>query len=111
MAKAKDEPLKSAYELAMERLRAKDRKAGVDEPARLTGDQKKKITELRQAAKAKLAEIEIMHTKERANALTGDPAETESNEEHYRIDRRRVESKLESDIALVKRGETPGDED
>jgi len=108
---AKDEPLKSAYELAMERLRAKDREAGVDEPTQLTDDQKKAITELRQAAKAKLAEIEIMHRKQMATALAGDPAEVEQIEERLRVDRRRVESKLESDIALVKRGQTPGDDD
>ena len=108
---AKDESLKSAYELAMERLRAKDREEGVDEPARLTDDQKNTITELRQAAKAKLAEIEIMYRKEKAAGVSADPAEIESIEERYGIDRRRVESRLESDIALVRRGETPGDED
>jgi glutamate synthase domain-containing protein 1 len=108
---AKDEPLKSAYELAMERLRAKDREAGVDEPTRLTAEQKKEITELRQAAKAKLAEIEIMHRKQMANAVAGAPEEIEQIEERLRVDRRRVESKLESDIALVKRGEKPGDDD
>jgi len=107
----KDKPLKSAYELAIERLRAKDREAGLDEPAPLTDEQKETITELRQKAKAKLAEIEIMHRKERAAALAGDPAELESIEERYQVDRRRVESKLESDIALVKRGRTRGHED
>ena len=108
---AKDESLKSAYELAMERVRAKDREAGVDEPASLTNEQKKTIAELRQTAKAKLAEIEIMHRKQITAAVAGDPADIEKIEEHYRVDRRRVESKLESDIALVKRGETPGDDD
>jgi len=106
-----DEPLKSAYELAMERLRAKDRDAGVDEPSPLTEDQKETIAELRQAAKAKLAEIEIMHGKLRTTAVTGDPAEIEAIEERYQVDRRRVESKLESDIARVKRGEAPEDDD
>lgn len=108
---AKDEPLKSAYELAMERLRAKDREAGIDEPTRLTDEQKESITELRRAAKAKLAEIEIMHAKRMAAAVAGDPEEIAKIEERLRVDRRRVESKLESDIALVKRGETPGDDD
>ena len=107
---AEDEPLKSAYELAMERLRATDREAGVDEPAPLTDEQKKTIAELRQAAKAKLAEIEIMHRRQMAAAVAGDPADIEKIEEHYEVDRRRVESKLESDITLVKRGEAPGDD-
>ena len=107
----KDEPLKSAYELAMERLRATDREAGIEEPTRLTDEQKEGIAELRQAAKAKLAEIEIMHGKQMAAAVAGDPQEVEQIEERHRVDRRRVESKLESDIALIKRGETPGDDD
>ena len=108
---AKEEPLKSAYELAMERLRAKDREAGVDEPLRLTDDQKEAIAELRQTAKAKLAEIEIMHRNQMATAVAGDPEEIAKIEERLRVDRGRVESKLESDIALVKRGQTPGDDD
>jgi len=108
---AKEEPLKSAYELAMERLRAKDREAGVDEPLRLTDDQKETIAELRQTAKAKLAEIEIMHRNQMAAAVAGDPEEIAKIEERLRVDRGRVESKLESDIALVKRGQTPGDDD
>lgn len=108
---AKDEPLKSAYELAMERLRAKDREAGVDEPTRLTDEQKKMIAELRQTAKAKLAEIEIMHGKQMATAVASAPEEIEKIEERVRVDRGRVESKLESEIARVKRGEKPGDDD
>ena len=108
---AEDEPLKSAYELAMERLRAKDREAGIDEPAPLTDEQKETIAELRRTAKAKLAEIEIMHRKQVAAAISGDPAEIETLEERYQVDRGRVESKLESDIARVKRGETLEDDD
>jgi hypothetical protein len=110
MAK-KDEPPKSAYELAMERLRAKDREAGIDEPTRLTEEQKESIAELRLAAKAKLAEIEIMHREEMAAARTGDPEKIGQIEERLRVDRRRVESKLESEIARVKRGEAPEDDD
>ena len=54
-----EDRLKSAYEVAMERLRAEDRDRGV-EPARpLTKAQKKRIAELRQEAKAKLADLEV----------------------------------------------------
>ena len=108
---AQDEPLKSAYELAMERLKAKDREAGIDEPIPLSDAQKAKIAELRQAAKAKLAEIEIMHHKRLAAAVSGDPEEIAKLEEQFRVDRGRVESKLESDIAVVKRGGDPDDDD
>jgi hypothetical protein len=101
--------LKSAYELAMERLRAEDREQGVDKPAVLSDEQKREIAELRARAKAKLAEIEIMHHEQRTS-LTGDPAEAEKLEERFQIDRRRVDSKLESDVARVRRGEHPGDD-
>ena len=100
-----DEPLKSAYELAMERLRAKDREAGVEETGPLTEAQKQEIARLRQEAQAKLAELEILHRK----ALAGyrpDPAKPDglgTLEERYRTDRARVESRLESAIAKVKR--------
>ena len=99
-----DEPLKSAYELAMERLKAKDREEGVEESGPLTAAQKKKIAELRQEAQAKLAELEILHKKNLAGSQ-GDPDEVTKIEEHYRTDRSRVESRRERAIARVKRGE------
>jgi len=51
---------KSAYELAMERLRQKDREAGVEERP-LTDEQKAAIAEARQIYQARLAEREILH--------------------------------------------------
>ena len=99
-----DKPLKSAYELAMERLRAEDREAGVEEPKPLTDGQKKEIARLRQEAKAKLAELEILHRD--AVTAAGDDAEKLLKvEEQHRIDRERVESRLESAVARVRRGE------
>ena len=97
----KDKPLKSAYELAMERLRAKDREDGVDESEPLTDEQKDEIARLRQDAKAKRAEMEILHRKN-LQASAGDPEATQKLEEGYRTDRSRVDSRLESAIAKVK---------
>lgn len=54
-----DEP-KTAYELAMERLRAKDRETGVTERP-LTDEQKAEIAEIRKVYEAKMAEREILH--------------------------------------------------
>ena len=97
-----DKPLKSAYELAMERLNRQDREAGV-EPARpLTDEQKRRIAELRRETEAKLAEREILFQKD-LSAAAGDPEKIAELEEHYRIDRRRAESSLESAIARVKK--------
>jgi hypothetical protein len=96
-----DGPLKSAYEVALERLRARDRAAGIDEPRPLTDSQKKKIAKLRQEARAKIAELEIMRRDELA-AAQADPEKLAEVEEHFAIDRQRVESALESAIARVK---------
>ena len=105
-----EKPLKSAFELAMEKLRDRDRRDGDAGVGALTPRQKKRIAELRQAAQAKLAEIEILHRGRLAGAQ-GQPEELAKIEERYGIDRRRVEDKLESDIARIKRGEAPGDDD
>jgi hypothetical protein len=104
MAGMSDKPLKSAYELAMERLKAKDRDEGVEQSGPLSKKQKERIAELRLEAQAKLAELEILRKKNLAGTR-GDADEVQKLEEHYRTDRSRVESRLESAIARVKRGE------
>jgi hypothetical protein len=100
-----DDSLKSAYELALERLKAQDEAEGVEKARPLSAEQKRAITELRERARAKLAEMEILHRKNLASAKT--PEEAAQIEQAYRIDRRRVESSLESAIARARRGERP----
>jgi hypothetical protein len=56
---AEDAP-KTAFELAMNRLRQKDREAGVEERP-LTDEQKASIAEVRSFYQAKVAEREILH--------------------------------------------------
>jgi len=55
-----DSAPKTAYELAMERLRQKDKEGGVVERP-LTDEQKKAIAEVRRVHEAKMAEREILH--------------------------------------------------
>jgi hypothetical protein len=98
-----DRPLKSAYEIAMERLRRKDHDEGIDESKPLEDAQKERIADLRREAKAKLAEMEILHRKDLAGT-GGDPEKIRKLDENYRIDRGRVESRLESEIEKVRRG-------
>ena len=98
-----DAPLKSAYELAMERLRAKDREAGVEESKPLTPEQKERISELRVQAKAKFAELEIMR-RDKLAETQGDPEKIAEVEEHFATDRRRVESSRDEAIAEVRKG-------
>jgi len=65
-----DNAPKSAYEIALEKLRQRDREHGESAPATLTDQQKKAIAELRKLSEAKLAEREIMHRSERAKLLS-----------------------------------------
>ncbi len=95
-----DTPPKSAYELAMERLTAQDRAAGIEQRP-LTYDQKKRIADLRQKAKASLAEFEILRDKSIADAM-GDPEKLAEINEHYEIDRKRIKSRLEDKVARIK---------
>jgi len=105
-----DKRLKSAYELAMERLRAKDREDGIDQDAPLDDAQKAEITELRRQATAKLAEIEILW-RDRRKAAVRDAEQAAELERQYAADRSRVQSGLESAIARVRHGKSARDED
>jgi hypothetical protein len=58
---------KSAFELAMERLRQKDKEAGVVQRA-LTDAQKTMIADVRKVYDAKVAEREILHRDARRKA-------------------------------------------
>lgn len=101
-------PLKSAFELAMERLRSADRDAGIEEDAPLSEAQKAEIAALRQDARAKLAELEVLRADRRHEA--GEEVEQRRQaEERYQIDRRRIESALESAVARVRRGRKKDD--
>jgi Spy/CpxP family protein refolding chaperone len=108
-----DKPMKSAYELAMERLRAKDREGGVEESKPLTDEQKQEIARLRQEATAKFAEAEIVHRDAvAAAAAAGDADKIREIHDKFQIDKERIESRLESAIARVRRGEpaTPSED-
>ena len=97
-----EKPLKSAFDLAMDRLKARDKAEGVEEAKPLTKAQKEKIAELRTAAQAKLAELEILHRKNLAGV--SDPAVLAKIEENYAIDRGRAESKRDMETENVRSG-------
>ena len=69
-----DDRPKSAFELAMERLRQKDKEASIDARP-LTDEQKAAIAEARQFYKAKVAEREILHQTALRNAGTHEEIE------------------------------------
>jgi len=96
-----DEPPKSAYELAMERLRKKDQEAGVEE-RRLTEEQRTAISDVKKVYEARLAEREILHRSKLAQ--TADPEARATLEEEYRRDRERIVSERDRKLDEARRG-------
>jgi hypothetical protein len=94
-----DEAPKSAYELAMERLRKKDRDEGVEEQP-LTAEQRTAIAEARQVAEARLAEREILY--QAAMRRVADPDAAATLEDEYRRDRERIGSDRDEKIARIR---------
>lgn len=90
---------KSAYELAMERLKKKDADAGVSERA-LTDEQKNEIAEVRKTYAAKLAQEEILF-KSKARGFV-DPDSRRELEEHYRRDVERLNHERDRKIEKIR---------
>ena len=90
---------KSAYELAMERLRKKDAEAGVVEQ-KLTDEQKAAIAEARSIYEARVAERQILHREKQLT--TFDPAEVEKMDEEYRRDMDRFASDRDAKIRRIR---------
>jgi hypothetical protein len=94
-----DEAPKSAYELAMERLRQKDKDAGIAE-RKVTGEQREAIAELRRVYEARLAEREILHKGALRKAADEDALAI--LEEEYRRDRERIAAERDKKIEEVR---------
>lgn len=91
--------MKSAYEIALERLEQQ----GIERPREdaLSDEQRREIEELRSRAKARIAQLEILH-RDRAGKL-GDPAAAGRDEETFRLEKRRIEDDCERKIEAVRR--------
>ena len=96
---SEDDAPKSAYELAMERLKAKDREEGIEERP-LSDEQREQIAEVRSQYEARFAEREILHRD--ALRKTRDPGERETLEEEYRRDRERLGSERDRKIRKIR---------
>ena len=92
---------KSAYELAMEKLRKKDAEAGVEEQV-LTEDQRQAITEARSLHDARVAERRIMHSSTMLGVF--DPAEREEREQELRRDLEHFASDRDAKIRKIREG-------
>jgi hypothetical protein len=91
---------KSAYELAMERLRKKDADDGVEQKE-LTDTQRAAIAETRNFYEAKLAEREVLH--QSSVRRTQDPEALAALERDYRRDRERLTSERDAKIERLRR--------
>ncbi|MEM9558353.1 MAG: hypothetical protein AAGC60_29135 [Acidobacteriota bacterium] len=96
--------MKSAYELALERLESQ----GIERPdaGSLSDDDREAMAEARRRAEARLAELEILH-KERLAKLQSF-AEREEEERDYRLERRGVEEKLERELTRIRDAASQG---
>ncbi len=98
---AEDEAPKTAYELALERLRQKDREQGIEERP-LSDEQRARIAELRRVYEARLAEREILHHSSLRKAAH-DPEAVEKLEEEYRRDRERIGAERDRKLEQARR--------
>jgi hypothetical protein len=100
MSDDKAPKMKSAYELALERIAGQ----GIEPPREeaLSAEVRQRMAEVRQRCEAKLAELEILHRD--ALRKSQDFAAHEKAEEDYRADRRRLEEDRDRQIEKLRRG-------
>jgi hypothetical protein len=91
--------MKTAYELAMERLKKKDADAGI-ESTPVTDAQKTQIAEIRNFYEAKLAEAQVMHQSKLKTVF--DPAERDTLDQGYRRERERLSDERDRKIARIR---------
>jgi hypothetical protein len=98
MSKSAKSGVKSAYELALERLDHE----GIERPRAdaLSADARERMAEVRSRAEARLAELEILHRK--AVGAVKDSAERDKLEREYVSDRRAIEERRERDVARLR---------
>lgn len=91
--------MKSAYELALERLE----KQGIERPREegLSADTQEKIAEVRRQAEARLAEMEILH---RDSLSRSNPMTRRDDEDNYVRERRRIEDDRDRKIEKLRNG-------
>jgi hypothetical protein len=96
-----DDAPKSALDLAMERLRQKDKESNASERP-LTDDQKAAIAKVRQMYQAKGAERDILHQAALRKATTHE--EVEQLNEALRRDTERMAGERDRKIAAIREG-------
>jgi hypothetical protein len=97
-----DQSPRSAFEIAMDRLRQKDAQDGVEHRPR-TEEQKAAITEVHRVYDAKLAQADVMHRSTVAGIF--DAAARAALDEEYQRDRERLVSERDAKIDRIRSGE------
>jgi hypothetical protein len=95
---------KSAYELAMERLRKKDADAGIERPI-VTAAQKAAVAEIRNLYEAKLAELDVSYQGQLRSLF--DPDKRAALEQEYRRERERLTSERDERVQAARSSTTP----
>ena len=101
---ADDGAPKSAFDLAMERLRKKDAEEGVTTRT-LTDEQKAAIADIKSLYESKLAEQEILQQAAMNARLAADPAELEEIGRQFRRERERLSSERDARLEKIRRGD------
>ena len=97
-----DEPPKSAFELAMERLRRKDVEEGLT-VVPLSEAQRTAIAEIRNLYDGWLAQEDVLHQSKMRTTI--DPAEGDILQQRYRRERERLISERDAKLEKIRRGE------
>jgi hypothetical protein len=101
---ADDGAPKSAFDLAMERLRKKDAEEGVT-TRHMTDEQKAAIAEIKSLYESKLAEQEILQQAAMNSRLGADAAELEEIGRQFRRERERLASERDARLEKIRRGD------
>lgn len=96
-----DQAPKSAYELAMARLRQKDADAGIVEVP-LSDAQREAIAEARRVCEARIAEAQILHSSKTGGVF--DPAAQLTADDELRRDIQRLRDDADRKVAKIRSG-------
>jgi hypothetical protein len=96
---SEDDKPRTAFEIAMERLKRRDAEDGVADELP-TEEQKAAITEARSVHAAKVAELEILHKSRMAGVR--DPEERAPLEAGYRYELQRLRDELDRKVGKIR---------
>ena len=90
--------MKSAYEIALERLEQR----GIEKPSNeaLTDKARADVAEIRSKARAELANLEILYRDRLAKE--SDPGVRHQDEQNYLSERARIEGRCDRDVAKLR---------